>query len=208
MAEPMIERWSPLADWAARLSDVSARSGGDLRVAELPFLTQVTLRGRANEADLRAACQTNLGFELPVLANTVVRRGDVAALWLGPDEWLITAPDGAAERLIAGLALPDRFVSVVDVSANRTVIALEGPWARAVLRQACPLDLHPRGFRAGRCAQSVLARAQIILEQLDDTPSYRLFVRNSFAAYVAGWLVDAAEGLIADRAHGLALIPA
>jgi sarcosine oxidase subunit gamma len=39
----------------------------------------------------------------------------------------------------------------------------------------------------------VLARAQVIIHQVTDTPAYRLFVRASFAAYLAEWLLDAAH---------------
>ena len=43
----------------------------------------------------------------------------------------------------------------------------------------------------GRCAQTTLAKAQIILEQQDATPLYWLYVRPSFARYLADWLLDA-----------------
>lgn len=36
-------------------------------------------------------------------------------------------------------------------------------------------------------------RAQITLIQLDETPSYDLIVRNSFAPYLWAWLVDASQ---------------
>ena len=62
-----------------------------------------------------------------------------------------------------------------------------------MLAKGCALDLHPRAFVPGRCAQTLLARAQVILEQLDDEPAYRLLVRGSFAGYVATWLLDAME---------------
>jgi len=63
--------------------------------------------------------------------------------------------------------------------------------ARAALESGCPIDLHPRVFRAGQCAQTLLARASVILWQLTEEPRYRLLVRPSFAAYVAAWLTDA-----------------
>ena len=65
---------------------------------------------------------------------------------------------------------------------------LAGPEARAVLAQGVSLDLHPRVFEPGRCAQTVLARVPILLHQIDPTPRFRLFVRASFAPYIAEWL--------------------
>jgi sarcosine oxidase subunit gamma len=88
-------------------------------------------------------------------------------------------------------ALGGGLGSVVDLSANRTAIELQGPAARDVLAKGCALDLHPSAFAPGRCAQTLLARAQVILEQLDAAPAYRLFVRGSFSDYLATWLLDA-----------------
>jgi sarcosine oxidase subunit gamma len=45
--------------------------------------------------------------------------------------------------------------------------------------------------RPGSCAQTLVARANVLLQQMDDAPTYRLFVRPSFAAYLAAWLADA-----------------
>ena len=70
-------------------------------------------------------------------------------------------------------------------------LALSGPRARQVLMKGCRLDLHPRAFAPGACVQTALARAQMILHQTDDDPSFEITVRNSFAHYLATWLLDA-----------------
>jgi sarcosine oxidase subunit gamma len=114
-------------------------------------------------------------------------------LWLGPDEWLVVAdaePAALAGRLARALA--SRHAAVIDVSASRAVIALSGPQARTVLAKGCGLDLHERSFAPARCAQTLLARAPVIIHQVAAMPAYRVFVRASFAAYLAEWLLDAA----------------
>ena len=64
----------------------------------------------------------------------------------------------------------------------------------------CPADFGPgRAFGPGRCAQTMVARAQVILEPRGDD-AFRLHVRGSFAVYLAMWLIDAAAGL--DEDHG------
>ena len=70
--------------------------------------------------------------------------------------------------------------------------------ARELLEFGCPIDLHPRVFGPGRCAQTLLARANALIWHVADEPedTWRLFVRPSFAAYVAAWLADAGDGLI------------
>ena len=117
----------------------------------------------------------------------------VEVLWMGPDEWLVVAPPGAARHLeVLERALGAEHGTVVDVSAQRTVIDVAGANARDVLLKGCALDLDPRAFGVGRCAQTLLARAQVILHARTDEPAYRVFVRASFAGYLAEWLLDAA----------------
>ena len=83
----------------------------------------------------------------------------------------------------------------MDVSANRVGLEIAGPDARRLLAFGCALDLDHPAFGAGRCAQTMVARAGVILWQVDEVPTYRLLVRPSFAAYLEAWLEDAALGL-------------
>ncbi len=166
---------------------------------DVPFLTQLDVRLDPRDDTTMTAVAAALGFTLPFVPNTVAGSGDVSGLWLGPDEWLVVgSPDAGAAldtRLHRALEHADASaVAVVDVSANRTTIELAGSSARALLETGCPVDLHPRAFGPGRCAQTLLARANVIVWQTTDEPRYRLLVRPSFAAYVAAWLVDAAAG--------------
>ena len=49
--------------------------------------------------------------------------------------------------------------------------------------------MHPAAFGPGCCAQTLLARAHVILQGRAD--GFRVFVRASFADYLAEWLLDA-----------------
>ena len=168
---------------------------------ELPFLAQLDLRLGADDVEARDAVESVIGA-LPIEPNTVHGGADAAVLWLGPDEWLVVGPpDGEAalaSQLHEALGGARRRVAIVDVSANRTTLELNGPRVRELLEFGCPIDLHPRAFGPGRCAQTLLARANVLIWFVTDEPEpvYRLLVRPSFAAYVAAWLADAANGLI------------
>ena len=157
---------------------------------ELPPPLLLNLRGDAGAEAFRSAVAGVLGVAPPVQPNTVAASGETGVLWLGPDEWLVAAPAAAgsalAERLEA--ALSGLHHSLIDVSAGRVVLELEGAEASAVLAQATSLDLRPRAFGPGRCAQTGLARVPVILQQIDAAPRFRIFVRASFAPYVAEWL--------------------
>jgi sarcosine oxidase, subunit gamma len=83
--------------------------------------------------------------------------------------------------------------TVVDVSAQRTTVALRGEHALDLLAGGCALDLHPRVFGRGAAAQTLLGQAGVLLMALDDTGThYQLVVRSSFAGYLTAWLLDAA----------------
>jgi sarcosine oxidase subunit gamma len=180
------ERHSPLEPLAAALAEAS---GDAVTLREVPFLAQVNVR-----ADPPAARALGLPLE-PNTTATHAASPDRTILWLGPDEWLVAGPDGDAAAIARELeACPEGWVTTVDLSANRTAIDVAGPGARDLLAAGCSLDLHPRAFGPGRCAQTMVARAQVVLEARGDD-AFRLFVRGSFAAYLASWLIDAVAGL-------------
>ncbi len=81
---------------------------------------------------------------------------------------------------------------MVDLSEARTVIAVSGRHARDLLQKGTPLDLHPRAFEPGHCAQTALSRANVILHQIDASPRYDVYVLNSFADYLWNWMERAA----------------
>jgi sarcosine oxidase subunit gamma len=167
-------RISPLADWTARFAAASA-DPGRFSIRELPFVAQVGLRGEGGPA-----------------ANTWTNGADGHVLWLGPDERLIAGEDAQREKLL-------RTPGAVDLSASRAVLAIAGADARAILAKGCTLDLSAPAFRVPQCAQTLLAKSQVILQAVDDAPAFRIFVRNSFADYLAEWLLDAAAETRASR---------
>ncbi|MEU6432432.1 sarcosine oxidase subunit gamma family protein [Microbispora sp. NPDC046973] len=181
-------RRSPAAAFAAGFEAASA--GGGLRLAEIPFLTQINLRVDP-KSPAAERIGTAIGVPLPVEPGTTAGGGGLEVLWFGPDEWLVVGPDGAARGLVERIeeAADGEHVSVVDVSAQRTTLVVAGDRARDVLAHGCALDLHPRVFGPGRCAQTMLARAGVVL--VAGEHGFRLLVRSSFAGYVAEWLLDA-----------------
>ncbi|TMR97754.1 sarcosine oxidase subunit gamma [Nonomuraea basaltis] len=183
----MAERRSPAAAYTGRFE--AASRGEGLRLAELPFLTHVNVR--VDPASPAAGDIADvLGVPLPAEPCTAVPAGSgVTVAWLGPDEWLVIAPEGYQPELLRK-ALGERHGSIVDVSAQRTTLLVAGPRARDLLAHGCALDLHPSVFGPGRCAQTVLARAQVVLLPRQD--GFLVLVRSSFAAYLSEWLLDAA----------------
>lgn len=181
---------SPLAHLHAAMA---ARAGGDARLRELPFRAQVTVHVDATNCD---RLDRALGAELPRSPNRW-RGGEPEAYWLGPDEWLLVGEPGTEAALETRLraALADSWAAIVDVSDQRTTLELSGGAAADVLSGGCSLDLHPRAFGAYDCAQTLLGRAGVLIARGEDPHCFRLFVRSSFAVYLAEWLLDAIGAL-------------
>jgi sarcosine oxidase subunit gamma len=166
----LLPRTGPLDGWAERFAALPA----GVRITAEPFVAMADVRVDPSDAP---------ALGLPTAPSTWVARGAGRAIWLGPDEWLVTGPSPD----LAGADV------VVDVSGQRTTLRLTGDHVRAVLATGCALDLHPRAFPAGSAAQTLLGLAGVVLLALDDAGTdYEVLVRTSFARYLAGWLVDAA----------------
>jgi sarcosine oxidase subunit gamma len=130
----------------------------------------------ALDAQVSVRGEPPAGF--PVEPNTTGELDGRTVLWLGPDEWLVL---GGREH-----DYPDA-AAAADVSANRIVFELHGPGAGAVLATGCSLDLD---LAPGRCAQTLLGRAQVILFRLE-LERWWILVRPSFGPYLRAWLEDA-----------------
>jgi sarcosine oxidase subunit gamma len=110
-------------------------------------------------------------------------------LWLGPDEWLIVAERDAVAAIARelGTSLMGHHHSAIDVSANRIVLELTD--GLELLEAGCGLDLDPRRWRPGMCAQTLVGQAQVILHQRDERTT-RVFVRPSFDGYLTRLLAS------------------
>ena len=125
-------------------------------------------------------------------ANTVNRR---AALWLGPDEYLLLGPAADGQVLQANLetALSGVAHSLVDVSHRQVAVQISGRDASALLNSGCPLDLDPAEFPVDMCTRTLLAKADVVLWRRG-IEEYHLEVGRSFSDYVLGWLREAKQG--------------
>jgi len=182
------------------LSQFEQASAIELR--EIPFQGHLNLRGRPDNAAFVGAVTKVLGVEPPTKANTFVIADELNIYWLGPDEWLIVTPSDQQTDLRTRLegALQGIFSSVTDVSSGQTVISITGANARALIEKGCPIDLHPREFKSGDCAQTRLAKVGVLISAVDDTPMYHLVVRRSFSDYLGLWLLDAAAEFSGPKA--------
>jgi len=192
--ELQLEQRQPLDGWADALATASSHA---LRIQVIPGCGVVNLRGGAPDQGLVTDVQRLFGLELPLEPNRWHGDECFAAIWLGPDEWLLVVGDeeaGRIEEMLREARPMDPWLSVVDVSHSWTRISLAGPGVRDLLAKGCALDLHPEVFPAGHCAQTILAKSRVLLRAVDRS-SFEAWVRNSFACYAAKWLLDACAQL-------------
>jgi sarcosine oxidase subunit gamma len=163
-------------------------------VAVLPPAARWVLRA-AEPA--RAAAAQAFGTAIPATACRAATHGARAALWLGPDEWLLIAPPADADAAAAALAaaLRDLPHSLVDVSHRQGALGVGGALAVTLLAAGCPLDLDVSAFPPGMCTRTMLAKAEVVLWRTG-ADSFRLEVWRSFLDYVAAFLAEATRGII------------
>jgi sarcosine oxidase subunit gamma len=179
------------------MRDLSAARAGPL-ITVGPLLeplgpaTRYILRGGP---EVRAAAEGAFGVDIPARVCRASAKDDRAALWLGPDEWLLIASQ-AASSLGAALsaALAGRPHSLVDVSHRQTAFTVSGPHAALLLAAGCPLDLDESVFPVDMCTRTMLAKAEVVLWRTAPQV-FRVEVFRSFAAYVSRYLAEAARGM-------------
>ena len=122
-----------------------------------------------------------LGAKVPLAIGET--KGGIACL--GPDEWLLRAPAGAA--IPQGEGLP---VSITDISERAVCLTLAGPRAAEVLMSGCPLDLDR--FATGRATRTIFETVEIILLRKDEA-LFEVEVWRSFAPWLKAALEAAAH---------------
>jgi sarcosine oxidase subunit gamma len=159
----------------------------DLRLQERKNLTAIQVLAYAGQYETSAAAIGKaLGIECPVVPGICNSDGHLQLAWNGPNSWMIIASDAESGHRPGKLqetlkkAVGEQ-AAIIDQSHGRSGLRLSGKHARAVMAKNCAIDLHPRAFKAGNCALTSVAHMSTLVIQLDDTPSYDLFVARSLA---------------------------
>jgi sarcosine oxidase subunit gamma len=125
------------------------------------------------------------GVRLPDAPCRAAEADGRAALWLGPDEWLLL-----------GFAAQDTGFAVVDVGHRQLGYRLEGPHAVTLLAAGVPLDLAEAAFPVGMCVRTLFEKAEIVLWRTG-AEAWRIEIARSFAPYLHDMIaaIAVAEGI-------------
>ena len=163
-------------------------------VSPLPPATRYILRGNSR---VMLAAGSALGLEISQVACRAAVNGEVATLWLGPDEQLLLAPEGRELAATLAAALRELPHALVEVSHRQTAIEVRGAQAALLLNAGCPLDLDLSAFPIGMCTRTVVAKAEIVLWRTSEEV-FHVEVWRSFAPYVTDFLAEASRELPLD----------
>ncbi len=175
------------------LQDMKAITGPALAINEWPGLHTIDLRV-APRTPAHSNVAKALGIDLAAKPGAIGFANPAAgaesyAMCLAPDWWLLAGFPEAGNTLAA--FQNENHFSAVDVSDQRTTIALEGTAAREVLAHLWEQDLREKSFPVASVSQGLMAKAPVIVCHFSPL-HYRVMVRSSFALHLSRALTDAA----------------
>ncbi len=99
-------------------------------------------------------------------------------LWNGPRNWLIITTKKEVFSEIEKKFQEEDF-AVTDISHSKSIIELEGHYAKEVLKKGCPFNFNE--FYKNNCLNSAFNGISIIVDMINDKPdTFRIFVLRSF----------------------------
>lgn len=173
------------------------RAEGIATVAMADAAGRCIFRGAA---EAREAAGAAFGVAFANEPCQAQRQGSRAALWLGPDEWLLLAPADDMQDLT--LAIAEKLSGVphalVEVSDRHQGLLLDGPGVEDVLATGCPLDLDTAAFPVDACTRTVFGKAEIVLWRTR-SHTFHVEVARSFVPYVVDLLRVAVRDAAATK---------
>lgn len=156
----------------------------EVTLAEAALGSVWNVQGESTRSSFMAKALQLFDVSLQIAPNTAARCEMLTVLWLGPRSWLMI--DGQHQTLTDFSVKRDALNGVggalFDVSASRIAWTVAGTNAARMLEKTCPLDLHPRSFPVGSCAQSMLGHINALVYKYDAMPTFVVMVARSFAA--------------------------
>jgi sarcosine oxidase, subunit gamma len=166
-----------MSDMLMRHAPVPATpfAGKGVTISLAPSMARFSLRARRGQ-DLESL----LGVKVPTMIGATA--GGLACL--GPDEWLMRAPLGAAVPFDTG-----QGIAVTDVSERSVCLCVEGPRAAQIIMAGCPQDIER--FPIGKASRTIYESVEIILiREAEDR--FHIEVWRSFAPWLWTSLTTAA----------------
>ena len=183
-----------MVEFESALAHRPAPDNLSISMREISERGMIDLRGLASDQKFMAAVKSVIGFDLPKTPRTSATWGDLKALWLSPDQWMILCTRSKTTALLAELnaALGKIHSLAVDVSDMRAIIRLEGEGVRETLMKGSSLDLISNDYKAGAVRRMRFAEIAALLHVVEENV-IDVYVFRSYAEYTWAFLTKAAR---------------
>ena len=132
-----------------------------------------------------------LSIILPVEPNTSTSNGNLDALWLSPDEWMIYLNDNIFNNLYNEISKLN-LGSVTDVSDQWVCIKISGSKVFDLLISGSPFDFRKFKNNKNHVTQTLLNHIDVTIHH-KELNEINLFVRRSFSEHLISWLKDSSK---------------
>ena len=132
-----------------------------------------------------------LSIILPVEPNTSTSNGNLAALWLSPDEWMIYLNDNIFDDLYSEISKLN-LGSVPDVSDQWVCIKIKGSKVFDLIISGSPFDFREFKNNKNHVTQTLLNHIDVTIHH-KELNEINLFVRRSFSEHLISWLKDSSR---------------
>ena len=156
----------------------------------------IELRIRPEDQSAHEAVRAVLGFELPCAARSSSGIGELKALWLSVDQWLIIGRLVECGARIEALkaALNGHLSSVTDLSSAYAMIRLAGAGANEIIKKGSQCNFAGNSPVAGTVSRLPLAGLPAIVHMVQSGGEMiDLYVDRSYAESAWAWLVRASR---------------
>ncbi len=183
-----------MVEFESALAHRPAPDNLSISMREISERGMIDLRGLASDQKFMAAVKSVIEIDLPKAPRSSATWGDVKALWLSPDQWMILCTRSKTTALLAELkaALGKIHSLAVDVSDMRAIIRLEGEGVRETLMKGSSLDLISNDYKAGAVRRMRFAEIAALLHVVEENV-IDVYVFRSYAEYTWAFLTKAAR---------------
>tara|TARA_B110001452_G_scaffold79337_1_gene64855 strand:- start:822 stop:1385 length:564 start_codon:yes stop_codon:yes gene_type:complete len=171
-----------------------------LQMKEIKPIMKLILRGKKRE--FISAIGKSLNILLPTEANTSTQSDKLTALWLSPDEWMISSNNPVnensnnyeVEKLLNNNISKLNLGAVTDVTDQFVMINLKGNKIYDLFQTGSPFNFNDFQDRKGAVIQTILLKVDVIIHNQNKN-EVNLFVRRSFSQHLFSWMNDSASRL-------------
>ena len=184
---------SPLSELSDNYQNSKIPISSEFSINEKSFLGKIALFGY--EDLFFKKISNKLNINLPTSPNTTTKNDKITALWLSQKEWLIVMNSSVDNEEVKSLQneLSDIHALAIDVSDRWATINISGNKAIDVLSKGTCIDLDNSVFGTDACAQTTLWSVNVIIYQINEKPTFDLFVDSTMAKFLWQWLEQSSK---------------